>query len=232
MEDNNKLSQNFLAISILIAAILISGSIFYTKGNNNKAQEVKPQNQEKQLAQVGQLDLAEVLKINSNDVILGDPKAPITLIEYSDYQCPFCEKFFNESEMLLRKEFIETGKVKMIYRDFPLPGHPYAQPAALAANCAKDQGKFWTYHDVIFQKQNELANLDYVKIAEDLKMNTKDFKQCLDSKKYQDKIKKDYENGVKIGVNGTPTFFLNGKQIVGAQPYEVFKSAIESELNK
>lgn len=226
-------NQNFLAISILIAAILISGSIFYTKGIGNQTQNnEKNQDQNNQLAQVGQLNLPDVLKIKPTDVILGDEKAPVTIIEYSDYQCPFCERFFTETEPLIRKEYIETGKVKMIYRDFPLPSHPYAMPAALAANCAKDQGKFWAYHDVIFKKQNELANLDYVQVAKDLGLNTDEFKSCLDSKKYQSKIQKDYEEGTSIGVNGTPTFFINGRQVVGAQPYSVFETIINQELNK
>ena len=233
-QENKNKSQNFLAASILIAAILISGSIFYSKGNNqvqNNQNNQAAQNKNNQLAQVGELNLADVLKIKPTDVILGDEKAPVTIVEYSDYQCPFCERFFTESELLLRKEYIETGKVKMIYRDFPLPGHPYAMPAALAANCAKDQGKFWAYHDVLFKKQNELANLDYVQVAKDLGLNTADFKSCLDSKKYQSQIQKDFEEGSNIGVNGTPTFFINGKQLVGAQPYSSFKTAIDQELN-
>jgi protein-disulfide isomerase len=235
MENNKNQSQNFLAASILIAAILISGSIFYTntKGSNNQVQNNQPnQKLNNQLAQVGQSSLEDILKIKPTDVILGDEKAPVTIIEYSDYQCPFCERFFTETEPLIRKEYIETGKVKMIYRDFPLPSHPYALPAALAANCAKDQGKFWAYHDVIFKKQNELGNLDYIQVAKDLGLNVNEFKSCFDSKKYNSKIQKDYEEGSSIGVNGTPTFFINGRQVVGAQPYESFKTVIDQELNK
>jgi protein-disulfide isomerase len=230
-------SQNFLAISILISALLISGSILYSKnGVSNQAKNIKQDNP--QLAQVGQnpaptpANLSEVLKITKDDVILGDPNAPVTIIEYSDYQCPFCKRFFDESEAILRKEYIETGKVKMIYRDFPLPGHPYAMPSAEAANCAKDQGKFWAYHDLIFKNQNNLATIDYLKLAEELKMNVQEFKNCLDSKKYTKKIQNDYNLGSSIGVNGTPTFFINGKQVVGAQPYSAFKDVIDQELNK
>jgi len=238
-EKNNSknLSQNFLAISILIAAFLISGSILYSKnGSSNQAKDSNQNNP--QLAQVGQnpaptpANLSDVLKITKDDVILGDPNAPVTIIEYSDYQCPFCKRFFDETELQLRKDYIETGKVKMIYRDFPLPGHPYAMPAAEAANCAKDQGKFWAYHDLVFKNHDNLNTIDYLKLAEELKMNTSDFKNCLDSKKYDQKIQNDYNLGSGIGVNGTPTFFVNGKQVVGAQPYSAFKSAIDQELNK
>jgi protein-disulfide isomerase len=242
-EKNNSQNsnQNFLAISILIAAFLISGSILYSKnGSSNQARNANQNNP--QLAKIGggpnenpnpsSANLSDVLKITKDDVILGDPKAPVTIIEYSDYQCPFCKRFFDETELQLRKEYIETGKVKMIYRDFPLPGHPYAMPAAEAANCAKDQGKFWAYHDLIFKNQNNLATIDYLKLAEELKMNVSEFKNCLDSKKYTQKIQNDYNLGSKIGVDGTPTFFVNGKQIVGAQPYYAFKSVIDQELNK
>jgi len=241
-EQNNSKnsSQNFLAISILIAAFLISGSILYSKNGSNQVKNTDQNNP--QLAKIGgdpnenpnpsPANLSDVLKIKKDDVILGDPNAPVTIIEYGDYQCPFCKRFFDETESQLRKDYIETGKVKMIYRDFPLPGHPYAMPAAEAANCAKDQGKFWAYHDLIFKNQDNLATIDYLKLAEELKMNTSEFKNCLDSKKYTQKIQNDYNLGSKIGVNGTPTFFVNGKQIIGAQPYSAFKSIIDQELNK
>jgi protein-disulfide isomerase len=242
MEENNKEEtkkiggSNFLSISIIIAAVLISGSILYTKNPNNLPKQV-------QQAQTGQINpsqpaaepaapanLNEVLKINNEDVILGDPNAKITLVEYGDYECPFCKKFFEDTGLALRKNYIETGKVKMIYRDFPLPFHPQAMPAALAANCAKEQGKFWLYHDELFKNQEKLNSLDYVKLAQDLGLNTETFKSCFENKKYLQKIQKDYGGGQSIGVNGTPTFFINGKQIVGAQPYSAFEQIIEQEL--
>lgn len=224
---------NFLALSILISAILISGSILYSNsGTKNAKSKQDPKTEVAQIAQSPTTNQDDVLKINQDDVILGNPEAPVILIEYGDYECPFCEKFFTETEPLIRKNYIETGKVKMIYRDFPLPGHPYAQPAAEAANCAKDQNKFWAYHDIIFQKQKELPNVDYLKLANELGLNTEQFKQCLEAQKYKDKIKKDYEGGTIIGVNGTPTFFINGQKVVGAQPYSVFEKIIEEALKQ
>lgn len=233
-QNNKSDGLNFLALSILVSAILISGSILYSNSNQKTANSDKILENTKtaQIAQPPTLNQNDVLNINQNDVILGNPEAPVTLIEYSDYQCPFCQKFFKETEPLIRKNYIETGKVKMVYRDFPLPGHPYAEPAAEAANCAKDQGKFWAYHDAIFQKQNELPTLDYLKLANELGLDTNQFKKCLGDQKYKDKIKKDYEGGASIGVNGTPTFFINGKQIIGAQPYSVFEKAIEEALSQ
>jgi len=237
-EKNNSknLNHNFLAISILIAAFLISGAILSKNGSFNQIKNVDQNNtklvENNNDSNPSQISLSDVLKITKDDVILGDPNAPVTIIEYSDYQCPFCKKFFDENIFLLRKEYIETGKVKMIYRDFPLPGHLYAMPAAEAANCAKDQGKFWAYHDLIFKNQDSLATIDYLKLSEELKMNVSDFKNCLDSKKYNQKIQNDYNLGSAIGVSGTPTFFINGRKIVGAQPYTIFKNIIDQELNK
>jgi protein-disulfide isomerase len=230
-ENNN---QNFLSISILIAAVLISGAILYTKNSNNLPKQNKEaqiaQNQNNQPNQLNQANKEDILKIKSGDVILGDPNAKVTIIEYGDYECGFCERFYKQTEPLIRKNYIETGKAKMIYRDFPLPGHAAAIPAALAANCAKDQGKFWLYHDELFNNYANLNNLDYVKLAENLKLNKEEFKTCFENKKYLGEIQKNYEEGKLIGVNGTPSFFINGKQIIGAQPYEAFEKIIEQEL--
>lgn len=235
MEEENKKNQNntnFLAISILIAAVLISGSIFYTKNPNTAKNTGGAQIAQNQIQQPQPTlaNLNDVLKIKNSDVILGDPNAKVTIIEYGDFECPFCKRFFDETEPLLIKNYIETGKAKMIYRDFPLPGHQHAMPSALAANCAKEQGKFWPFHNEIFKNQESLATLDYINLAEKLGLSTSNFKTCLENKKYLDQIQKEYNEAQSIGVNGTPTFFINGKQIVGAQPYNVFKQAIEQEL--
>lgn len=235
MDKNN---QNFLGVSILISAILISGTIFYTNSKNNNlkpgqgASNQDQNNLKDQIADVGNVNLEGALKIKPDDVILGNPDAPVTIIEYSDYECPFCEMFFNQTEISLRKDYIETGKVKMIYRDFPLESHKYAMPAALAANCAKESGKFWAYHDEIFKNQNNLASFNYIQTAKKLGIDELKFKSCFDSKKYSDQIKQNFQEALSIGVQGTPTFFINGQKIVGAQPYSVFKNIIEQELNK
>lgn len=231
MENNNK-SQNFLAVSILIAAVLISGSIFYNKNSGSGANNQVKNNLADIKNNIANTNLEEVLKIKPDfDVVLGDPNAPVTIIEYSDYECPFCEMFFSQTESLIRKDFIETGKAKMIYRDFPLEFHQYAMPAALAANCAKEQGKFWAYHDEIFKNHNNLVNFNYIETAKKLGMDENKFKSCFESQKYKEQIQQVFEEAKSIGVQGTPTFFINDKMIVGAQPYEKFKSLIEQELN-
>ncbi len=138
----------FLPISILIAGAMISGSIIYLVGNKNGAVGAAPvaAGGGDQLAAVG----AVALDLAPRDVILGDPKAPVTVIEYGDYQCPYCGKFFSEDEIPLRDEYIKTNKVRMIFRNFQFLG-PESNAAASAAECAKDQKQFWAYHDSIYR---------------------------------------------------------------------------------
>ena len=173
----------------------------------------------------------------------GNQNAPIVIIEYSDYQCPFCRAWFENSKSQLDKEYIETGKVLLVYKDFPLSFHPMAPTYAEAARCADDQGKYWEMHDKIFEEQGKLgqgtiSNLtkdDVKKWAQDLGLNTSKFNQCLDSDKYASQIKANEDEGVQVGVSGTPSFVIGkadgtGQLIVGAQPYSVFKSAIDNLL--
>lgn len=162
----------------------------------------------------------------------GNESAPVTIIEFSEYQCPYCGKYTRETLSQLDKEYIQTGKVKYYFRDFPLSFHQYAQKAAEAVRCANDQGKFWEYHDQVFEGQ-DLLNLDQLKKwAQDLGLNTDQFNQCLDKGKHEEAVKKDFTDGQSAGVQGTPSFFINGEPLRGAQPYESFKKLIDEALNK
>lgn len=173
----------------------------------------------------------------------GKPDAPIVIIEYSDYQCPFCRSWFNNSKPQLDKEYIETGKVQFIYKDFPLSFHPMATVYAEAARCSGDQGKYWEFHDKIFNEQSKfgqgtisnLAKDDVKKWAQELNLNSSEFNSCLDSGKYTSAVQANFNEGTSIGVSGTPSFVIGqaggtGQLIVGAQPYSVFKSAVDSLL--
>src|SRR3989344_6619341 len=136
--------EYLLPVSILVAGVLIAGSVIYSTGlknrpNNNAAKEPTVLNE-------------EVLKLTSDDVVLGDPDAPVTLIEYSDFQCPFCGRFFSQTENLIKENYIQTGKAKFVYRHFAFLG-PESVAAAEAVECAKDQGKFWEYHDQLFTEE-------------------------------------------------------------------------------
>ncbi len=175
--------------------------------------------------------------------ISGKSDAPIVIIEYSDYQCPFCRSWFNGSKSQLDKEYIETGKVQFIYKDFPLSFHPMASVYAEAARCAGDEGKYWEMHDKIFNEQDKfgqgtVSNLtvdDVKKWSQDIGLDATQFNSCLDSGKYTSAVQANFNEGAAVGVSGTPSFVIGkadgtGQLIVGAQPYSVFKSAIDGLL--
>jgi len=174
----------------------------------------------------------------------GGKDAKLTLVEFSDYQCPFCGRFFRETLPIIEREYISTGKLKYVPRDFPIESiHKDAFKAAEAANCAGEQGKYWQMHDRLFQDQNQLGVEELPKHAQAIGLSLSVFQQCLNSGKQAAEIRKDMEHGQRAGVNGTPTFFLGVQDsdgqtvkvlraIVGAQPYVQFKEAIESGLSQ
>jgi protein-disulfide isomerase len=165
-----------------------------------------------------------------DDPVIGQKNAPITIVSFEDYQCPFCKRAFDQTFPQLKKEYIDTGKVKFVFRDFPLSFHPQAKSAAEASECADEQGKFWEYHDELFNNQASLGKDLYIKLAGDLGLNVEQFTQCVDSGKYSEEVDKDFSYGQQVGVSGTPTFFVNGVKLVGAQPYAAFKQIIDAEL--
>lgn len=231
--DKNKL---ILPVSILIAAVLISGSLLYTRGGLKSVANIGGQQQ------VPGNQPVPGVKVNvsaDNDPFLGNERTKVTVIEFSDFQCPFCRSFWRDTLPQLKKEYIDTGKIKFVYRDYPLGFHAGAKPAAEGAECARDQGKFWEMHDKIFQEQDkqgqgtiQFTKVDVVKWAGQIGLNTTQFNQCLDSGKYKVEVEKDFADGSAAGVSGTPTTFINGRSLVGAQPYSSFKALIDEELKK
>ncbi len=166
-----------------------------------------------------------------DDPILGDPNAPVTMIEFSDFQCPFCARFWGQTLTQIKEKYIKTGKVKFVYRDFPISSiHSEAEKAAEAAECADEQGKFWEYHDLIFARQDSMSIANYKRWAAELKLDTASFNSCLDSGKYTEEVAKDFSDGQAAGVSGTPTFFINGRSVVGALPFEQFKTVLDKVL--
>ena len=174
-----------------------------------------------------------------DDPQLGDDSAKVTIIEFADFQCPFCRQFWRETLPRLRKEYIDTGRVRLVYRDFPQDSHPEAVPLAMAAHCAGDQGKYWEFHDRIFREQDRRGR-DVVRVrvpdikrwAVDLALDPTAFNECLDSGKYEAEVKKDLEDGLGVGIPGTPMFFINGRVLGGAHPFSAFQKVIEEELRK
>jgi len=160
---------------------------------------------------------------------LGPEDAPITIVEFSDYQCPYCIMWHEQVYHQLLSEY--GDKIRFVYRDFPLTQiHPGAQPAAEAADCALEQDKYWEYHDAIFSSNYELTRDGFLQIASDLGMDTTAFATCIDSGKYAEEVLTDLQEGSGIGVESTPTFYINGFQVVGAQPYSAFKNVIDQIL--
>jgi len=187
----------------------------------------------------------KVVKISTDDdPIRGNQNAPITIIEFSDYQCPFCARFYTQTLPLIMEEYIEQGKAKLVYRDFPIQSsHPNAMPAAVAAECANEQGKYWEYHDTLFERQQEWNKLDvtsavatFKQYASEIEIMQEKFDSCLDTGKYLEEVRNDLNDGRDYGVDGTPGFFVGNDQIgyvklSGAQPFESFKKVIDSQLN-
>lgn len=173
---------------------------------------------------------------------LGNADAPITIVEFSDYQCPFCKRHFTNTLSVLKTNYIDTGKVRYVFRDFPLDSiHPYARKAAEAAHCAGDQGKFWDMHDVMFTNQGELMQENLKGFARDMKLDVEAFNACLDGGKYAKTVEADVAAGSAAGVTGTPKFFIgkakpDGTMVAtlmkGAQPAEVFSQVIDRLLEE
>jgi protein-disulfide isomerase len=166
-----------------------------------------------------------------DDPFLGDANAPVTIIEFSDYQCPFCGRFWSQTLPSIKSQYIDTGKVKLVFRDFPLDSiHPFATPAAIAAECVREQGgdeAYFEYHDILFTNQAALSQAGLISWA---KQEGYNIESCLNSGKFRSEVQNDFRDGGAAGVSGTPAFFVNGKLISGAQPFSVFQQAIEAEL--
>ncbi len=239
MEEEVSVSKNnnFLAISILAAALILAGTLIYVFGpGRGTPNEAAP----------GDLAEAGNPPAIGDDVILGDAKASVTIIEFGDYQCPFCGRFFDQTEPQIIENYVKTGKAKMVYKDliiidgFVASGHE-STDAALAANCAKEENKFWEYHDLLFKteiadgKENN-GNLTrdlFLRLARELDLNEKDFASCFDSRKYLAEVEGDVEEAKQsLAQLSTPATFVNNKLVQGAVPYEQFAKVIEDELNK
>lgn len=216
---------------VLAGALIISATIFYTlKGQSLAA------NTGDNAPAAQKPDTAGKVTINlkSNTPYLGNNKAKVTVVEYADYRCPFCEKFYTDVYTQLKTKYIDTGKIKFIFQDFAFLG-PDSNTAAEATHCAADQNQYWQYHDYLFTHQGSESS-DWASaanqkiIAQTLGLNTTAFNQCLDSGKYKQEVLDETTAGQKYGVTGTPSVFVNGKIFVGAQPLANFVQAIDAEL--
>jgi len=195
---------------------------------------VKKQEEEMRKAQEEANKPQKVENVSADDdPFLGDANAPVTIIEFSDFECPFCKRHVENVYPKIKEKYIDTGKVKYVFRDLPLGFHQNAIPAAVAANCAREQSDdetYFAYHDKLFENQESLDTDTYKDHAEDLDLDMNAFEACLEQNDTAE-IEADMEEGSQYGVSGTPGFFINGWQIKGAYPYEEFEKYIEQELS-
>lgn len=244
-----------LPTSILIAGLLVAGTSLYntrvilqTSSDGGFKQAGIAQtapNQAGQGAAPAQIPTDDGKPVQvadrSDQPIIGKKDAKVTIVEFSDFQCPFCERFFKETYGQLKTKYVDTGKAKIVFRHFPLSFHQNAQKAAEAAECSNRQGKFTEYHDLLFQNSQSdgtgLNIADLKKYADQLGLNKgtlgfgkNKFNDCLDKGEATQVVNKDLADGTAAGVTGTPSFLINGKKVVGAQPYSVFETAIEEAL--
>ena len=162
---------------------------------------------------------------------LGPTDAPVTIVEFTDYECPFCRRHFQDTMPQLLREY--EGSIKYVILNFPISRiHPYAQKAAEAAECAYDQNKFWEYHDVLFQNQRGLDSKSLKIHAEDVGLDTDVFGNCLDSGAKAQLVLDNLQDGEGYGVSATPTFFINGQRLIGARPFSSFQVLIDAALNR
>jgi len=254
--NNNLLKGMVIAIAI---ATFFAG---FTLGNNldgpepeitkedlraleEKIENLKPSTSSPQPAQTAQPNQPQIFTISlDDDPFKGDPDAPVTIVEFSDFQCPFCSRFFQQTLSQIEENYINTGKVKFVYRDLPLDSlHPNARPTHIAAECADEQGKFWEYHDILFLNQakwKDLASEDLEnslkKYAQVLGLDVPSFETCLSSDEIADEVNRDALEARSYGTTGTPTFFIGTEKdgfikLVGAQPYSSFQRVIDSQLD-
>ncbi|MFN7991836.1 MAG: thioredoxin domain-containing protein [Candidatus Micrarchaeia archaeon] len=182
-------------------------------------------------------------RIAGTGIRIGSDTAPVVMVEFSDYQCPFCRRFWLHNYETLRKEYVDTGKVQLVYRDFPLSFHPAAEISAEAVACAEDQQHGWEFHDKIFSEQAKVSTgtvhyteTDLKEWATELGLNRTAFDDCLDSGKYAPAVTQSYNEAAALGISGTPSFIIgkrSGSNVVpinGALPYGTFKATIDQLL--
>lgn len=223
---DDQINKYLIPGAIVLAGVVIAVAVIYSVNSPS----VKNVEENRTAA------IAALPAVNSGDFVLGEANAPVTFIEYGDFQCPFCGKFFKETESVLRENYIKTGKVKFIYRDFAFLGSESTW-AANAARCAGEQGKFWEYHDYLYgnqrgENQGAFSKSNLKNFASALGLDRSKFDSCVDNDKYLSEIQKQTKTGGEVGVTGTPANFINGVLYVGALPTATFTQIIDTELSK
>ncbi|MGI0003088.1 MAG: DsbA family protein [Nitrosopumilaceae archaeon] len=242
-------TYNKLVIGITLSLIAVAFFSGYTLGSQTVQPLVIQENPQSknttpQPTQTQPTEETRTFVSLSDDPVKGNPNALVTIVEFSDFQCPFCARFFAQTLPQIQQDYIDSGKVKLVYRDFPLESiHVNARAASIAAECADDQGTFWQYHNKLFEGQTQWARLSasdaantFKQYAIELGLNTDNFNSCFNSPKYLDEVNEDFQNGANYGVTGTPAFFIGNDKdgyvmLIGAKPYSAFQQVIDNELS-
>lgn len=220
----NQKNIYFITGAIIIAGALIAGALIYTKSPQSQSADISGTFGTKQEGENSGVELAVV----EGDHVKGNPDASVTIIEYSDFECPFCSRFHPTLNQVLNDY---PNDVRLVYRHFPLDSiHAEARPSAEASECANEQGKFWEFADGLFENQSKLGKVFYSELAQNIGLNVGQFEECVLSRKYKDRVEADFQEGIKLGVTGTPGSFINGELISGAVPYNSLKEAVEQVL--
>lgn len=245
---NPEKKDRFLPISIIVAAVLICGAIlfaaFYRSAPSaGGAAAGAPQ------SPTPTTTLASLMKIGSRDEVLGNANAPVTIVEYGDYQCPFCTRYFSQIQPSIKSQYLDSGKAKMIFRDFPFLG-PESVSAANAAQCAEDQGKLWAYHDALYaaktvdetksasaENDGFFTRAEFLTLASQVGLNAQTFTSCLDNNQHTNDVSAEKAAAVSAGIGSTPTTIVDGKMVTeadgssaGADPTAVIQ-AITGAVN-
>jgi protein-disulfide isomerase len=247
-----KLNLTHLMVAALVIMSFLVGSLYtkvqYLEKNGGSPTQAVAQTAPQAAApqQAPPEDTSPKKVSVDDDPVLGDKNAKVTLIDFSDYECPFCKRYFDDTYPQIKKDYVDTGKVKIVFRDLPLSFHQNAHKEAQAAECAREQGGdavYYKYHDEIFKRTTSngtgLALTELSVIANDLGLNGATLQSCLDSDKYKAEVDKDLADASAVGASGTPTFFIgkstsngviDGSKLVGAQPYSAFKLILDQAL--
>jgi protein-disulfide isomerase len=223
----SKTTINYVVIAIVFFAVgVLIGSFGFGGMTNKDAIEEAVRDV---LIEAGVMQPpADMVLLADDDPFLGAANAPVVIVEFSAYACPYCGRHFQQTFGPLLENYGQY--IKYVYRDFPTINPNISVPASLAANCANEQGKFWEYHNLLFGNQ-ELLGADYFgQAAQELGLDMTAFNDCVQAQTYIQEVNGDYSDGVSLGISGTPSFYINGKFYSGARPYEYFENIILREL--
>jgi len=227
-EDRITQVENDFASDEYVLGRMLAANDYYNK-TQQEAQQAGAIDQQAKLADI---DMKELM---DDDAIKGADNALVTIVEFSDYECPYCGRYVSETYPLIAENYIDTGKINYVFRDLPLSFHENSYPAALAAECVGDLGgdsDYYKMHDLLFSDQQSLNYDTFEKYADEIGIDTDLFKECFDNDQFKDEIAADSNTARELGINGTPGFIINGEFVSGALPYSEFEKIIEAKLQE